>query len=127
MNAAAKALRCSEVRGGCGAAFDRVIAAGVDHLESEGHLDPWFGRRLPGLVAGLGLEHLGFETTLAIRRGGTPEAALHRQSMERSRTSMLAAHRLAEPDFDALVQATADPSFTFFDAVSVAAWGRRPE
>jgi hypothetical protein len=33
---------------------------------------------------------------------------------------------VSETDFDLLFQATDDPTFTFHDAVSVAAWGRRP-
>jgi SAM-dependent methyltransferase len=37
------------------AVFDRVIAEALGRLGLERHLDPWFGRRLPGVVAGLGL------------------------------------------------------------------------
>ena len=105
--------------------FDHTISTVMAYVRSEGHFDPWFGRRLPGLVAGLGVEAPSYEATVAIRRGGSPEAALLQQSTARMRDPMVAANCLTDGDFDRLLQATTDSSFTFFDAVSVAAWGRR--
>lgn len=108
------------------AAFDRANHTILAWIKAEQRLDPWFGRRLPELVVGLGVIAPGYEATVAIRRGGSPEATLYRESVRLGREAMRAAHLMPESDFDALDEATADPSFTFFDAVSVAAWGRRP-
>jgi SAM-dependent methyltransferase len=108
------------------AAFDRTNRTILARLEAEHRLDPWFGRRLPALVAGLGIIDADYEATVAIRRGGSPEATLYRESVRLGREAMRAANLLPDSDFDTLDEATADPSFTFFDAVSVAAWGRRP-
>jgi 2-polyprenyl-3-methyl-5-hydroxy-6-metoxy-1,4-benzoquinol methylase len=108
------------------AAFDRTNRSILAWIEAEHRFDPWFGRRLPALVAGLGVVGAGYEATVAIRQGGSPGATLHRESARRGRAAMRAANLVPERDFDALDEATADPSFTFFDAVSVAAWGHRP-
>ena len=108
------------------APFDRTVRSVMAQIDLEQRFDPWFGRRLPGLVERLGVEAAGYEATVTIRRGGSPEATLHRESIGRAREQMLATNRVTAGDFDGLLEATADPSFTFFDAVSVAAWGRRP-
>jgi 2-polyprenyl-3-methyl-5-hydroxy-6-metoxy-1,4-benzoquinol methylase len=108
------------------AAFDRTNRTILAWLEAEHRLEPWFGRRLPGMVTRIGVVDAGYEATVAIRRGGSPEATLYRDSIHRGREAMRAANLLPERDFDVLDEATADPSFTFFDAVSVGAWGRRP-
>ncbi len=109
------------------AAFDRTNRTILAWLEAEHRLDPWFGRRLPALMAGLGVIDTDYEASVAIRRGGSPEATLYRESVGRGREAMRAANLLLESDFDTLDEATADPSFTFFDAVSMGAWGRRPD
>jgi SAM-dependent methyltransferase len=108
------------------ATFDRTVRVVMAHVDELGLFDPWFGRRLPVLVAGLGVEGHGYEAIVALRQGGSPEATLLERSISRSRDRMLAANLLTDDDFDALSRATTDPSFTFFDAISVAAWGHRP-
>jgi SAM-dependent methyltransferase len=107
------------------AGFDRVFTATMELLDSRRLFAPWFGRRLPGLLSGTGLGGIGFETTVALRRGGTPAAQLHSESLQRSRAEVVEAGVATAADFDGLARAMADPSFGFFDAVSVAAWGRR--
>ena len=105
--------------------FDRTMNRVTAFLASQGCMDPWFGRRLPGLVDDLGLGRGAFETTVARRGGGSPEARLLEQSTARVYEPMISVGLLTGADVDTLRRATADPSFMFFDAVSVAAWGRR--
>jgi hypothetical protein len=108
-----------------GPAFDRATTAVIGYLDSTGHVDPWLGRRLPGLVARSGLAGVQFETTLTVRRGASAEALLLHQSTARFGPEFLATGVVSEPDLDEMQRALTDPSFTFVDAVSVAAWGRR--
>jgi SAM-dependent methyltransferase len=106
-------------------AFDHAIADQCDALRSAGLVDLRFGRRLPGLVSQLGLTALGVEATVALRHGGSSEAALLRQSLHRPPASALLAGSATASAIDALVGATRDPSFRFLDALSIAAWGRK--
>lgn len=107
------------------AAFDRAVTGLCDVLRRAGLVDLRFGRRLPGLVAQLGLADVGLEATTALRQGGGPEAALLRRSLHRSRAVLPDTGAGTAGAFAAAVAATQDPSFRFLDALSVAAWGRR--
>jgi SAM-dependent methyltransferase len=107
------------------AAFDRAIADQCDAVRSAGLVDLRFGRRLPRLVSLLGLTDLGVEATVALRHGGGSEAALLRQSLRWPPASALVAGSVTARAVDAIVSATRDPSFSFLDAMSVAAWGRK--
>jgi SAM-dependent methyltransferase len=104
-------------------AFDHAIADLCRALRRSGSVDLLFGRRLPGLVSRLGLADTGMEATAALRVGGGPEAALLRWSLPRSVTASRGL--LHGSTVEALSAATADPSFHFLDALSVAAWGRK--
>jgi SAM-dependent methyltransferase len=106
-------------------AFDRGVADLCDALRRAGLVDLRFGRRLPGLVTRLGLADVGLEATAALRHGGGPEAALLRRSLHRSRVAIPDTGAATAAAFEAVVSATRDPSFRFFDALSVAAWGRK--
>lgn len=106
-------------------AFDRAVPDLCDALRRAGLVDLRFGRRLPGLVSQLGLTDLDLEATAALRRGGGPEAALLRRSLHRSRAAIPDLGSVLAGAFETLIAVSRDPSFGFFDALSVAAWGRR--
>lgn len=91
---------------------------------SENLLDPHLGRRLPGFLARLGLEQRGHEGLVRIHQGASPSAEFFRQSFEPLREGRLDPAGLSEADLDALCAALTDPTFSFVDAVSYAAWGR---
>lgn len=103
-----------------GPRFDQGIAECCATLRDAGRVDLRFGRRLPGLMAGLGLTDLGTEATVALRHGGDPASTLLRQSLQVS----LANRPDPADGLAAVAAATRDPSFAFFDAMSVAVWGR---
>jgi len=107
------------------AAFDRVMHEVLRIFESARLFDPYFGRRLPVLVNGLGLVDCGHEALTRVRLGGSAEAELLRRSTERFRATILEAGTISEADFINALSAAADPTFSFFDALSVSAWGRR--
>lgn len=105
-----------------GPRFDRAIADCCTALHDAGRVDLWFGRRLPGLVMGVGLTDLGMEATVALRHGGDPAATLLRRSL---RASVLATGSDLAGGLAAVTAAMHDPSFAFFDAMSIVAWGRK--
>jgi SAM-dependent methyltransferase len=108
------------------ARFDQTVRKLTTFFAASGALDPCLGRRLPSLITAAGLAETGSEAIACHRRGGSGEAELLRRSLERM-TPMALKHRVAgQEELDAVSAATADPSFSFIDALSVAAWGRVP-
>ena len=86
--------------------------------------DPFFGRRLPVLMAALGLADSRSEAIACHRQGGSGEAVFLRRSLEQMRTPIVGCGVAAEEEFEAVLAATADTSFSFVDALSVAAWAQ---
>jgi SAM-dependent methyltransferase len=107
------------------AEFDRRSRAIFDHMRAGRVLDPYFGRRVPGLVERLGLADLGHEGTTWVSRGAGPSARFSRMSLAIIHDSVIAAGALTSADLDGLRQAYDDPSFSFADMTLFAAWGRR--
>lgn len=106
--------------------FDSAWSAWMDGGHRAGLFDLEFGRRVPGLVAELGLVEQGFEALEFERVGGGPEAELFAMGFEAVREGRLHGEGLAGVDLEPLIAALRDPSFSFVDSLNVAAWGRRP-
>ena len=96
-------------------------------LVTSGVLDPMLGRRLPGLLAGLGLSDQGHEGIVRVHRGRTPAAEFFLQSIDSIRARPVVGFDLPDADREDLRAGLLDPSFSFVDAVSYAAWGRKAE
>ena len=99
----------------------------VRSLVTNGVLDPMLGRRLPGLLAGLGLVDQAHEGIVRVHRGGTPAAVFFLQCIDSARSRPVAGLDLPEADLDDLRTGLVDPSFSFVDAVNYAAWGQKPD
>jgi SAM-dependent methyltransferase len=95
-------------------------------VAANGVIDPRLGRRLPGLLAEIGLAEPGHEGIVRVHRGATPAAEFFRCCFDPVRIRRVDGIDLSDTDLDALSAALVDPSFSFVDAVSYAAWGRRP-
>jgi hypothetical protein len=93
---------------------------------ASGAFDPFLGRCLPPLITAAGLAETGSEAIACYRRGGSGEAELLRRSLERMHPMVLSNGVVGQNELDTVAAATADPSFSFLDALSVAAWGRVP-
>jgi SAM-dependent methyltransferase len=91
----------------------------------EGAADVHLGRRLPEMLGRLGLDRLGHEGTVRIHQGASPSAEFLRQSLHawRERLGSDAARR--NLGLDGMLAALRDPSFSFVDSISYAAWGQR--
>jgi SAM-dependent methyltransferase len=108
------------------ARFDQTVRKLFTFFAASGTFDPFFGRRLPSLVNAAGLAETGSEAMACHRRGGSREAELLRRSLERVNPVVLAHGIVRQEELDAVFAATADLSFSFLDALSVAGWGRVP-
>ena len=87
-------------------------------------MDARLGRRLPDLLARLGLDRRGHEGTVRIHQGASPSADFMRFSLQACRDRLENVAVFADRDLAAMLAALRDPSFSFVDSISYAAWGR---
>ena len=107
--------------------FDAIMRTLLAFIAAGGAFDPFFGRRLPGLVASAGLADAGHEAIACHRQGGGAAAEVLARSLEgnHDRTLRHGGELAVDPgEFAAVLSALRDPSFSFVDALSFAAWGR---
>ncbi len=102
------------------------MRAGLELLRSSGMMDPFLGRRLPGLVAELGLVDVGHEGSTRILRGKSPDATFWKQSLLQVLKQRDGPRVMDDDQVQAAVAALEDPSFAFVGSILFAAWGRRP-
>ena len=107
------------------AAFDRTVTGMMAHCSARELFDPYLGRRLAALVAAAGLTDPGGEGIVFVRSGGTGPAELFVRSVEPHRAELIDSGQVSAADLTGMVSALRDPQFSFLDAVSFAAWGRR--
>jgi SAM-dependent methyltransferase len=105
--------------------FSRTYHVLFESVRAARVMDPYFGRRLRGLIEQLGLVEIQNEGTTSIIRGGEPEARFQQMTTELGRGYLVAAGLLSDDDFEALNRAYADPSFAFVGGTLFGAWGRR--
>jgi SAM-dependent methyltransferase len=103
--------------------FDAVMRKLLSFIAAGQAFDPFFGRRLPGLAASAGLADVGSEAIACHRRGASAPAEVLARSLERIRSRALGHDVVGAGEFETVLIALRDPSFTFVDALSVAAWG----
>jgi ubiquinone/menaquinone biosynthesis C-methylase UbiE len=107
------------------AAFERTVAAVMAHCCAQGLFDPYLGRRLAALVADTGLTGCGSEGIVFVRPGASGPAELLARSVEPHGPELIETGRVSAADFAATIAALGDTEFSFLDALSFAAWGRR--
>ncbi len=106
--------------------FEKLLAAGADLASTAFSYDTAFGRRLPGLLYGLGLVDIECETRTRATRGGSPEAGLWTFGFDRTSDGLLAAGLVTAEEL-AMAQAVCDdPAFLTMGPTLVSAWGRVP-
>jgi SAM-dependent methyltransferase len=108
------------------AAFTRRSRALIEYVHATGMVQVDFGRRLRRLIEHLGFVEVGHEGVTWIRRGGEPAARLRQLAGHLLRAAIIQAGVLTAEECKANDQLLTDPSFTFVDVTSFAAWGRRP-
>ena len=104
--------------------FDMTMRKLLAFIAAGRAFDPFFGRCLPGLFASVNLADAGHEAIACYRRGGDSAAEVLARSLERTCGQALGRADVGPAEFAAVPSALRDPSFSFIDALSVAAWGR---
>lgn len=106
--------------------YERVGEAVTSVMITAG-FDPFFGRRLPLLLNGAGLEDVEAEGRVVIgKREGNPGLDMYRLTLERLRPVAIPAGLATDRDFDQVLGFLDDPSFLAMPPTVVAAWGRKP-
>jgi SAM-dependent methyltransferase len=105
--------------------YEKVVDAILDFMAEAG-FDPLFGRRLVALLDAAGLEDVRAEGRARVYRGGSPETAFGRLSLESLGEPLVAAGRLSRAEVDEALRRIEDPTTTYVSPLMVAAWGRRP-
>src|SRR5215472_7906703 len=99
------------------ARFDQIVRNLLVLVAASGAFDPFLGRCLPSLITAAGLAETGSEAIACHRRGGSGEADLLRRSVHRMNPTVLSNGVVGHKELDAVSAATADPSFSFLDAL----------
>lgn len=105
--------------------FNRGSFAILEALRAAGVIKPYFGRRLPGLLEGLGIPDVKKEGVFWINRGGDAGALCTKMSLQIARPKLVTVRILSEYELDQLEHLCMDPGFQFMDATCLGAWGRR--
>jgi ubiquinone/menaquinone biosynthesis C-methylase UbiE len=106
--------------------FTSAYRAGLDFLRKKGILDPYFGRRVRGLVEELGFVDIGHEGWTCVNRGGDPFARLNLMTVQAAAKPMIAAGSVTREQLDAFQHQFLDPAFYYIGLTLFAVWGRRP-
>jgi SAM-dependent methyltransferase len=106
-------------------AGERVVDALLDQMASMG-FDREFGRKLPTELEALGLEDVQADGRVRLIRGGTPETAFFRLSLEALREALVTSGRVRDEEIEALLADLDQPQRSFLSPVLVACHGRRP-
>jgi SAM-dependent methyltransferase len=104
--------------------FDAAMRKFLASIAAGRAFDPFFGRRLPGLAVSAGLADAGHEAIACHRQGAGCAAEVLARSLERAGRRATGDGAVGPGEFAAVLSALRDPSFSFVDALSVAAWGR---
>ena len=105
--------------------FPRVLAAVLGFMKQAG-FDPRFGRRLVAELGEAGLGEVDAEGRVRVIRGGTPDTAFYRLSLESLREALVESGALTEEEVAEALARTDDPEAVYLSPIMVAAWGRRP-
>ena len=101
-----------------------AIDAMLAHLTRSG-FDREYGRKLVHELEQAGLEQVAAGGRLHAYRGGSPEAAFLRLSLESLGPALVDAGDLTPSDVQHALAAIDDASTAFLSAPLIAAWGRR--
>jgi SAM-dependent methyltransferase len=105
--------------------IDFMVALTGNVVRASGR-DCFWARALPGLVAGMGIQHLGGEGDFSLLRGGSPVAEFFSLTAEQMRERMLASGELSAERLDEALALLDSPDFWAFGGGGVAVWGQRP-
>ncbi len=101
----------------------RVIYA---YLQKKG-LDPYFGRKLPGLLNSLGFVSCQAEGRVRMFSGGPGQVkSPHMMAFEQLKDIIVEQGGITESEFNLFPNLTNDSSFVWREALTMSVWGQRP-
>jgi SAM-dependent methyltransferase len=101
--------------------FDAMLRA----MEQRG-VDHRFGRRLFGLLRGLGLDKVASEGKASVWTATTPGTSILRANFEQLHDDILRTGLVTEQEFQQDMAQMSDPSFMMPSPILWSAWGQRP-
>lgn len=105
------------------ALFTKMLDA--HHHVLDGHLDPFYGRRVADDLSRSALDDIGSEGRTTILHGGSAGAMAWSLTFEQLSESMLDEQLVTERELDDVREALDDPAFAIQSMVFMAAWGRK--
>lgn len=107
------------------AVYKAVVSEIYTFVASKG-VDPTFGNRLLGLIAGHGFENVGAEGRLRYYRGDPEEdASSHVPAFVELRGPILERGAVTPEEFDAFIALIRNTDFAWREGLTIAAWGRK--
>jgi len=106
--------------------FTSTLRTLWEFLRKKGIVDPYFGRRVRGLVEQLEFIDVGQEGWTRMFRGGEPFARFSAMTLQATAKPMIAAGLLTQEQVDSVQRLLMDPAFNYLGLTGFAAWGRRP-
>lgn len=103
-----------------------TLRALFDFLRKRGIVDPYFGRRVPGLLEQSDFIDVNHEGWSRVYRGGEPMTRFSAMTVQAAAKPMIAAGLLTQEQHDSVQRLYLDPAFYYPGATVFAAWGRRP-
>ncbi len=107
------------------ALFDRAMQEHCAVLAARHRFDPFYGRRVPGDLAGAGLVAVGCEGRTTMWRGGEAGGRLWGLTLAQLREPMIAAGHPTADEIDEAIALCFDPRLSALGPLMMAAWGRR--
>lgn len=108
------------------ALFTSTWRSGIDFLRKRRIVDPYFGRRVRGLVEQLGFVDVISEGWTCICRGGEPMALFDAATMQMGARPMIGAGMLAQEQLDTVQRLFQDHDFYYPGLTMFSALGRKP-
>jgi hypothetical protein len=104
----------------------RVFWEGWLSWSCEQGIDYFIGRRLPGMLTGLGVQEVGATAETALYRGGSEWAAYWTQTVSQLRCTLVASGKVDDRTTDAFLAHCADPAWWTQTIAFTAVHGNAP-
>ena len=105
---------------------DFIVAFTDTVVRASGRNARW-ARALPGLVAGMGLQHVGGEGDFPVVQGGSPIAEFYSLSALQIREQIVESGAMSAERLDQAFELLRSPDFWAFGGGGVAVWAQRPD
>jgi ubiquinone/menaquinone biosynthesis C-methylase UbiE len=106
--------------------YTMTLRALFEFVQKKGFFNPYFGRRVRGLVEQLGFTDVDHEGWTRVNRGGEPHTRFSAMSLQTAAKPMISAGLLSQEQHDRVQSMYNDPTFYPLSSTLFAAWGRRP-